>query len=204
MQIRKQLPAQNGGPIQNNQTAIANPAGFTILKGYFMGIVLVMGAQESSKDAIIEVLQEDRSIPKFEYMSLHEDGLDRNNIKKSLKDFNNDIERFVTENLKSQRRNIIINIPITIETNQGYVPVLSGGFFDVIDPDLIIIIEEMPNIRLRSAERKRIREQQEVNREHAVRYSSGSNSPLKIIKVKPGDVKSAIREAKGVIKPLMS
>ena len=170
-----------------------------------MGIAIIMGIQESSRDAIMEVLMEDRAFPKFEYTSLDTPELPVRDMKKYLDGFNRDIKRFVTENLKSQRTNIIINVPVTIEMQQGLVPVLAEDFFEIVKPEVLILVEETPEpARMKSEDRRKISMQQEINREHAARYSSESGCPLKIIKVKPAGVKVAIREVKQAIMPAFS
>ena len=164
-----------------------------------MGIVLIAGLQESSKDTILEVLLEDRSVPDFEHITLEGIESHQKDMKKFLQDSCRNIERSVIESLKA-RKNVIINVPFTIETKQGYVPVLSGEFFGVVKPDVLILIEDVPDIRLPKEKRKGMQVQQELDKKCATQYSSDAKSPLKMIRIKPGGMKESIREIKDVIK----
>ena len=46
-----------------------------------MGIVFIMGAQESSKDAIMEILLEDKTVPRFRYINIEDLDMHKKELK---------------------------------------------------------------------------------------------------------------------------
>jgi adenylate kinase len=102
-----------------------------------MGIALIMGVPESSKDAIMDVLVREKDV-EFEYGALNPTS------KMQLRNITKDLEKTVAEKLKISG-NIVVNIPVSLETVQGFVPVLNADFFEIVKPDVIILVEDMPS-----------------------------------------------------------
>jgi adenylate kinase len=168
-----------------------------------MGIVLIAGIADSSKDAMMTVFSEDKMMPDFKQIKFHFADHFLKDMFGYIQEFNKSLESDIIANIKTQSHNIIINVPLTIDTETGYVPVMQETFFDLVKPDVLILVEDKPSIRMNREERKTLELHQDVNREYAAQYSAQTGCALKIVEVDSGYLKDAIKEVKGIIKKVM-
>ena len=112
-------------------------------------------------------------------------------------------EKRIIEGFK-KGRDILINGSFVIETSHGFVPVLTHDFFRVFTPNALILLEVYIDKRVpRSHEEierlRRLEQEQALNRQYAQLYSSVSGSLLKIINIKPNNVKYALKDVRNVV-----
>ncbi|GEM_PF-1189628 len=174
-----------------------------------MKFVLITGLKETGKDTIIKLVLDGskKILPKFKYINFKsivrekwfEENIDK--MEKAKERFYKDLEKAVGDAFK-EGKHVIVNGYFTVKTGHGYLPVISEDFFDTFNPDILILIEaEKPKMKgdmIYGAKLKSLNDadwfQQEINRVYASFYSAVSGALLKIVTVKPGNVKSVIKE----------
>ncbi|HLD41691.1 MAG TPA: hypothetical protein VJB06_01525, partial [archaeon] len=83
----------------------------------------------------------------------------------------------------------------TINTQYGYVPILTERFFSIMKPDSILLLENrLEDFKDSQRELLLVKEQQEINRSYCIKFSSEFSLPLKIIKVNKSELKQTVRE----------
>jgi adenylate kinase len=157
-------------------------------------IVFVAGLKESGYGTVIDMVLEgsrnklgrhlrlgfeERELKKMRLM-LPED------TKKSVAGLYKDIEKQASAGLKSGS-NVIIEGPLTLKTEDGYLPLIPKRFFESFRPDVFILFESQE----RSTGIDML--QQEINRSYAAMYASLAGSLLRVISIKKGGVKDALR-----------
>ncbi len=161
-----------------------------------MKTVFVFGDRDSEKNEILSiVLKNYRNIAVIDFedifvKTLASLGKNEINLQTALRDIDN-AKKFKTlfvkilkEEIKTlpKNKNIIVSGYFTIHTAYGDVILLSEDFFKKHAPDAVIWME--------SENEKKT----PPSREYAVVFSVISGSVLKIIKIKPGNYREAIRE----------
>jgi adenylate kinase len=160
-------------------------------------IVFAAGMRESGRDSIVDmVLRGSRNnLQKHSHVRLNDTkirkikGMISSDLERARDEFYHGIEGEVSSRLKTGT-NIIVDGPLTLKTEDGYLPLVPKEFFESFEPDVFVVFEvkkerSAPDIDWT---------QQEVNRSYAEMYASLAGSPLKIIKVGKGEVKVALRE----------
>ena len=102
------------------------------------------------------------------------------------------IENQISAALKSGV-NVVVDGPLTLSTEEGYLPLMPKRFFESFKPEVFLVFE---------ATRTEARKggsgidwtQQEMNRSYAAMYASLGGSLLKIIPIGRGGVKDALRD----------
>lgn len=92
--------------------------------------------------------------------------------------------RSLERKLVKERKNIILNSPITKETPMGVVPLMTEEFMKAFEPDIIILVESAEDdVSVRM-----------INRNHAARISEETRAILKIIPLEKGNFKKSLKE----------
>jgi len=120
-------------------------------------------------------------------------GMVTEDTRKAVANLYRNIETRIAAALK-RKSSVVVEGPLTLSTEDGYIPLLPKRFFESFKPDVFIVFESIdgksPEIDLM---------QQEINRAYAAMYAALGNSVLKIIKVGKGGVKGALRECTRII-----
>ena len=115
-------------------------------------------------------------------------------IKESYLSIYDDLEKVLTTS-KRNAFNIVLDAPLTINTQYGYVPILTERFFSIMKPDSILLLENrLEDFKDSQRELLLVKEQQEINRSYCIKFSSEFSLPLKIIKVNKSELKQTVRE----------
>jgi len=195
-----------------------------------MKLILVTGVEDSGKDTILEmVLQGSKNrLPDFDYVKFDDlvfkkaksvssrfghralaesmefsENIDQ--IIKTRQEIYTKLEKKVKTDVKTNMF-VIINGYFTMKTLRGHVPIISEQFFRAFRPELIVLMEADVSDRNRHLLKKgsdhmeSVKLQQEINRNYASLYASATDAVLKIIRVKHGDIKSAIVDLRDVLK----
>jgi adenylate kinase len=165
-------------------------------------IIFVSGMDETGSSSILEMVLEGsrKRLSKHIRLGFERRELDKlkgmivDDSKKVLSSLFKKIESQASAALKSGI-SVVVEGPLTLKTEDGYLPLVPKGFFRSFSPDAFILFES-PNTGKNS---KIDFIQQEVNRSYAAMYASLGGSALKIIPVGRGGVKNALKECTQVI-----
>jgi adenylate kinase len=175
-----------------------------------MKFIFVAGSQESGKDEIMDMILGGykKMLPAFRYIKF--DSImtkppamerDMSRIKAFCRNFRTKLEKALVQELK-KGGNLIVNGFFTIKTEQGYVPLLPDDFFEAFRPDLLILIEVLPSrpetYMMQTEHMDWL--QQEINRDYMSLYSAKSGAMLKVVNVRLGNIKGALKETADVIR----
>jgi len=189
-----------------------------------MKLIFVAGIEDSGKDAILDMVltgskhrlppfdyvrfddvffNKEKSIsPRFGHRALAE-SMDFSGNAGQITKAREQICKKLDSKLKEKSnvdKFIIVNGYFIINTLHGYVPVVSEQFFSSFKPGMIVLMEAEDSDKSRHMLKRgpeypeSVRIQQEINRNYASLYTSATDAVLRIIKVRHGDIKSAIRE----------
>ena len=111
---------------------------------------------------------------------------------KAREGFCSKVEGKISDALKSGT-SVVVEGPLTVNTPEGYFPLVPKEFFESFSPEVFVIFE------LPGKNTKVDILQQEVDRTYSEMYASLAGSPLKIIEVGSNDVKSAIKDFRKVM-----
>ncbi|RLI98567.1 MAG: hypothetical protein DRO99_00430 [Candidatus Aenigmatarchaeota archaeon] len=169
-------------------------------------IIFITGLEETGRDTIVEMTigGSKNSLMDFKHVSFEKLGISglkdelSDTVRKARDGFYKNVEREVSDALRSGL-SVIVEGPITMKTENGYLPLVPKEFFEAFSPDVIMLFEtphERGNSRIDW-------KQQHINRAYAAMYASLGGSLLKIIEVSKGEVKDALRECKEVMSSVM-
>ena len=194
-----------------------------------MKLILIAGVEDSGKDTILEMVLQGskKKLPKFDYVKFDDlvfkkprsvssrfghralaesiefsENIDQ--IIKARQDIYTKLEKKVKVNLKAKKF-VVVNGYFTMKTLRGYVPIISEQFFKTFKPEMIILMEADASARNRSMLKRGLdyieatRLQQEINRNYASLYASSTDAVLRIIKVRHGDIKTAITQLRDTL-----
>lgn len=166
-------------------------------------IVFVAGLRETGFKTVVDMVLEGSRSRLQKHLRLGFDdreikkirGMIPADTKKAATGIYNKIEKHISAAIKANS-SVVVEGPITVKTEDGYLPLFPKKFFESFTPDVFILFEAAkgPDIDLT---------QQEVNRSYAELYASSSESPLKIIKISSGSVKSALKEFTHVVESII-
>ncbi len=186
-----------------------------------MKLIFVAGLEESGKDTLLNlVLNSKNKISDFDRIAFDDiifsktkrisprlghraltESLDFCGDMGEMAKLRDEIHKKLEKKIKSCKKPlVVINGYFTIKTYHGYVPVMTDQFFKKLRPDMIILMEADVPEKSRHLLKKgpdyldSLKLQQEIDRNCASLYASVTNAVLKIIKVRHGDVKTAIRK----------
>jgi len=165
-------------------------------------VVFVAGMDESGRDTITDMVVEGyrKNIVKIRHIKLKEFGADilkdalSIEMGKARDNFYKGIESKISSALKVGF-SIIVEGPLTLKTEDGYLPLVPKRFFESFSPDIFVLFEVPAGKEANKVDMT----QQEINRSYAAMYASLAGSPLKIIEVRKGGVKKAIKDFTNVI-----
>jgi adenylate kinase len=174
-------------------------------------IILVAGLDDSGRDEIVEmVLQSYKKMMPVNTLVKAADfipdvsaerGLDR--LSKMRDNSLIKLERTLVSALKNGS-NIVLAAGLTRKTVHGYMPVVTRDLVDTIKPDLIVLMEILPRRADDYMEHEHIDwTHQRFERQTAGMFSVRTGAPLRIIKVRPGKVKDALKEAADALRAAM-
>ena len=122
----------------------------------------------------------------------------------------------VAEKINSQKENsFIIDTHAIVKTPQGFFPGLRNAFFEVVRPDIYLVVESKPEMILqrRTADKDRVRQDDhsldeillhiDLTRDFASAYSIYSQANFAVIENKEGDIDYAVNEMSGIISRFM-
>lgn len=122
----------------------------------------------------------------------------------------------VAEKINSQKENsFIIDTHAIVKTPQGFFPGLRNAFFEVVQPDIYLVVESKPEMILqrRTADKDRVRQDDhsldeillhiDLTRDFASAYSIYSQANFAVIENKEGDIDYAVNEMSGIISRFM-
>lgn len=122
----------------------------------------------------------------------------------------------VAEKINSQKENsFIIDTHAIVKTPQGFFPGLRNAFFEVVQPDIYLVVESKPEMILqrRTADKERVRQDDhsldeillhiDLTRDFASAYSIYSQANFAVIENKEGDIDYAVNEMSGIISRFM-
>lgn len=174
-------------------------------------IVLVTGLDDSGRDEIIEmVLQGYKNMLPANTLIKASDfipdvGSERSLAKLSKMRDNslNKLEKTVVSSLK-MGANIVLAAGLSIKTVHGLMPVITEDIVETIKPDIIVFMEILPHRVEAYMEHEHVDwTHQRFERQMASLFSMNAGAPLKIIKVRPGRVKDALKEAADTLRAAM-
>ena len=179
-------------------------------------LIMLIGGKETGKDSIVDVVMQGYSKSKLlKFIRMDNiiqkelgnfKSIDWNNIEfieKLRERIHISLEKEIIECFKNGK-DVVLEGYFAFEIDNGYIPVLSGNFFDAIKPTAFIFYElhinkKIPRKREDIEKLLTLEKEQDVNKHYASVYSSVSGSLLKIIKVKDHGVKQALKETRDVI-----
>jgi adenylate kinase len=109
----------------------------------------------------------------------------------------------------------IIDTHAIVKTPQGFFPGLRNAFFNVVKPDIYLVVESRPEMILqrRMADKDRVRQDDhslneillhiDLTRDFASAYSIYSQANFAVIENKEGDIEYAVNEMSGIISRYM-
>lgn len=122
----------------------------------------------------------------------------------------------VAEKINSQKEDsFIIDTHAIVKTPQGFFPGLRNAFFEVVQPDIYLVVESKPEMILqrRTADKERVRQDDhsldeillhiDLTRDFASAYSIYSQANFAVIENKEGDIDYAVNEMSGIISRFM-
>jgi adenylate kinase len=100
---------------------------------------------------------------------------------------------------------LVVDTHATVRTPEGYLPGLPSWVLDELQPELILVVETVPNeiIRRRNADKSRkrdaqdergVQEHQEVNRAICMAYAAHTGATVKILQNPDGKLDEAVAE----------
>lgn len=120
--------------------------------------------------------------------------------------------KVVAEQINSLKNSsFIIDTHAIVKTPQGFFPGLRNAFFEVVKPDIYLVVESKPEMILqrRMADKDRVREDDhsldeillhiDLTRDFASAYSIYSQANFAVIENKEGDIDYAVNEMSGII-----
>lgn len=169
-----------------------------------MKLIVILGAQESSKDALVSLLLRGASDLKLSCLQFQniiekwEGAASRAAITKKL-------ESQLAAMLKSGKGNVLVNGYVTMDTAIGFIPLLQPDVFDVFRPDMILLVEDQTKLAFRGTRdtQQVLAEQQRLNRVYATVYSAMSGAPLKVMTVNPQHLRTASSELLALMKEVL-
>jgi len=127
-----------------------------------------------------------------------------------------EMARIVAEKINSQKNNsFIIDTHAIVKTPQVFFPGLRNAFFEVVKPDIYLVIESKPEMILqrRLADQDRERKDDhsldeivlhiDLTRDFASAYSIYSQANFAVIENKEGNIEYAVNEMSGIISRYM-
>lgn len=124
--------------------------------------------------------------------------------------------KVVAEQIDSQKnKNFIIDTHAIVKTPQGFFPGLRNAFFEVVKPDIYLVVESKPEMILqrRMADKDRVRQDDhtldeillhiDLTRDFASAYSIYSQANFAVIENKEGNLDYAVNEMSGIISRFM-
>lgn len=175
-------------------------------------IVLVAGIDDSGRDEIVEmVLQSYKNMMPANTLVkasafIPDLGSERDLGKLSKMRDNAlvKLEKAVVSSLKNKSGNIILAAGLTRKTIHGFMPVITEDIVDTIKPDLIIFMEILPARADAYMEHEHIDwAHQRFERQMAGLFSLRASSPLRVVKVRPGRVRDALKDAADALRAAM-
>lgn len=179
-------------------------------------LVLMIGNRDSGKEDIVKMIVDNykscknihfikmdtvlnKELKKFKQASWK--NLDF--VHKLKENVHASLEKEIIENFQDGK-DIILDGYFIYNLDNGYLPILSGSFFDAFKPTLFIFYElyidkKIPRKREAIKKMIEIEREQEVNRHYANIYSSITGSIIKIIKIKSHGIKNVIKETRDVM-----
>ncbi len=175
-------------------------------------IILVTGLDESGRDEIIEmVLQGCKNmlphvtlIKASEFMPDIESERSITRLAAMRENALAKLEKTVVSSLKGGG-NIVLTGGATKSTKHGYMPLITEDFIEKIKPDLIILMEVVPHRIESYMEHEHMDwQQQKMERYMASMFSLRTGALLRVIRVKSGKVKDAIKESADALRAAMT
>ena len=174
-------------------------------------IVLVAGLDDSGRDELAEmVLQGYKNIMPACTLVKAADFLPDLGSERSLDKLSRirdnslvKLEKTLVAGLK-KGSNIVLAAGLTKKTIHGYMPAVTKDLVDTIKPDLLVLMEIIPHRVESYMEHEHIDwTHQRFEMQMAGLFSLRSGSPLKIIKVRSGRVKDALKETADALRAAM-
>ncbi|MBM3304230.1 MAG: hypothetical protein FJY76_03965 [Candidatus Aenigmarchaeota archaeon] len=114
------------------------------------------------------------------------------------------LEKAVVSSLKKKSGNIILAAGLTRKTLHGYMPVMTDDIVDTIKPDLIILMEILPRRADAYMEHEHVDwGHQRFERQAAGLFSLRSGAPLRVVRVRSGRVRDALKETADALRAAM-
>mgnify|MGYP001218947525 CR=1 FL=1 len=113
------------------------------------------------------------------------------------------------------QNSFIIDTHAIVKTPQGFFPGLRNTFFEVIKPDIYLVVESDPEVILkrRQEDQSRVRNDDhnlkeillhiDLTRDYASAYSIYSQANFAVIENKQGDINFAVEEMSGILSRFM-
>lgn len=174
-------------------------------------IILVTGLDDSGRDEIAEmVLQSYKNMLPANTLLKAADIMPDFSSERSLGRLSKmrgnalgKLEKAVVSSLK-KGANIVMAAGLTAKTAHGYMPVITEDLADTIKPDVIIFMEILPRRVEAYMEHEHIEwAHQRFERQMATVFSMRTGAPLKIIKVRSGRVKDALKDVADAFRAAM-
>ena len=175
-----------------------------------MKLIFIAGIKEIDKSSIINIAikrfgREKSNVSLINFSGLESLEMDFERITydeiKNLTDkVYNELQRKINPLLKDSDACVIIDGFFTIRSRKyGHIPLVTEKFFKVFNPNIIIVVEALPeNVAFDEEVAKLIREEQTINKIYAVRSASLIGSPIKIIRMS-SDITKTIKEIDSLI-----
>jgi adenylate kinase len=174
-------------------------------------IILVTGLDDSGRDDIVGmVLQSHKGLmPLVSHVRLSDflpDLGDERSLARLTAIRDNSVSKLEKSviSLLKKGGNIVISGCATKGTIHGYMPVMTEDFTERMKPDLIIFMEVLPHHADAYMEHEHIDWlHQSVEKHITSVFSLNTGAPLRVIKVRPGKIKDAMREALDAMRAAM-
>jgi adenylate kinase len=174
-------------------------------------IVLVTGIDDSGRDDVIEtVLKSYKNIMPANTLIKASDFIPDISAERSI----SRLEKIRDNGLAALEKtfvaalkkggNIVVSSGITRSVPQGYMPVLTKDMADTIKPDLMIFMEVVPqNVQAYMQHEHVDWSHQRFERQLAGLFSLQTGSVMKVVKIKSGQVKEALKETADALRAAM-
>jgi len=169
-----------------------------------MKLILVGGLEQTNKNKLlgmaISTLNNGNGYKDFNLInfngatSVRDSFLVNGNLKETYLSMYDDLQKTLT-NSKRNAFNIVLDAALTVNTEYGYMPLLTENFFRIFKPNAMLLIEnKLEDFKENPRDLLSVKEHQEINKSYAIKIASEFGIPVKIIKVNKTELKSTVKD----------
>jgi adenylate kinase len=175
-------------------------------------IILVSGIDDSGRDEIIELVTAHYKslLPRCKLIKANDflpDFSTERSVKKLASMRDNSTAKMQSSVIAALKKgaNVIVSSSLTKTTIHGYLPVITEEFVDSLKPDFILFMEIVPGHAQAYMEHEHIDwSHQRMERHFASLFSLRTGALLRVLRIRPGNVKGAIKECADALRAGMA